>query len=123
MFQYEARVLRIVDGDTLWLDLDLGFKIRHEVDVRLAGVNTPETVNYTAQGIDDPAARFVAERVPPGSVCIVDITRREKYGRWLARVLFVPGEVDRVKILQAPRVLNDELIAAGLAKAYNGGRR
>lgn len=115
--------MRIIDGDTLWLDLDLGFKIRHEVDVRLAGVNTPETVNYTAQGIEDKAARFVAERIPPGSICVVDITRREKYGRWLARILFLPGETDRAKILAGGRVLNDELIVAGLAVAYSGGRR
>lgn len=123
MFQYEARIIRVVDGDTLWLDVDLGFRVHLQIDVRLAGINTPDTLNYGATGINDPARDYVAEAVPVGSICVVEITKPEKYGRWLARVLFQPGEVNRSNILANPRVLNDELVRKGLAKKYSGGRK
>jgi len=42
-FIYNAEVLRVVDGDTFELKIDLGFKIVHENTFRLYGVNTPET--------------------------------------------------------------------------------
>jgi len=123
MFQYEAKVMRWVDGDTAWLDVDLGFKIHLMVDVRLAHINTPETVNYGATGIIDPAAVYVARVCPIGSTCVVEISKAEKYGRWLAMIYYLPGEMDRFKILQDPHVLNDELVREGLAKKYEGGKK
>jgi len=123
MFQYEARIIRIKDGDTLTVDVDLGFHIHHEIDVRLARIDTPEIVNYGLNGVQDPAAAYVMQCCPPGSVCIVNISRAEKYGRWLAEILFQPGVTDRWKILESPRVLNDELVRGGFAKLYDGGKK
>lgn len=123
MFQYEAKIIRIKDGDTLTLDVDLGFHIRHEIDVRLARIDTPEIVNYGPAGIVDPAKSFVEQCCPPGSTCVVNISRAEKYGRWLAEIYFAIGETDRNKILQNPRVLNDELVRGGFAKPYSGGKK
>jgi len=123
MFEYEAKMLRIVDGDTYWLDLDLGFRIRTQIEVRMAHINTPETVNYTAKGIVDPAAVYVAQCVPPGAVCVVQISRAEKYGRWLATILYQPGALKRDDILRNPRVLNDELVQKGFAVHYEGGKK
>ncbi len=123
MFQYEATIKRVIDGDTLLLDVDLGFHVRIETTVRLARVNTPDLVNYGLNGIEDKAAAYVIQHCPPGSVCVVNISRAEKYGRWLADLLFQPGETDRKKILENPRVLNDELVRNGLAVAYSGGKK
>lgn len=123
MFQYEAKIIMIKDGDTLKLDIDLGFNV-HVIEVaRLARIDTPESVNYGAKGIDDPAKNYIMENCPPGSVCVVNISRQEKYGRWLADVYFQPGETNRVNILKNPRVLNDELVREGLAVAYDGGKK
>lgn len=118
MFQYSAKVMRVVDGDTLWLDIDLGFYTHRETDIRLAGINTPERVEYRAQGIVDPAKAYVESNVPPGSSVVVDITTRDKYGRWLGVIRFLPGSTVREDILQNGRVLNHELLAQGLAKPY-----
>jgi len=123
MFQYAAKILRIVDGDTLSLDIDLGFYVRTVQTVRLAGIDTPETVKFRVGGIVDPAAQYVARMTPIGSACVVEISRAEKYGRWLARILYLPGETDRAEILRQPRVLNDELVREGLAKNYSGGKK
>lgn len=120
MFQYEARVLRIVDGDTLWLDVDLGFKVRMQTDVRLAHVNAPEVVNYTLDGITNPAIVYLNQCVPVGSVCIVDILRAEKYGRWLGVTRYLKGSTSRDEILRKRSNLNDELVNKGFAKIYKG---
>lgn len=118
MFQYEAVVLRIVDGDTLWLNLDLGFKVHVEIDVRLAHINAPELVHWTESGLSDPAITYVTECVPPGSTCVVDISKADKYGRWLGVVRFLPGVTDRYEIIRSGRVLNDELKEKGFAVSY-----
>ena len=41
-YRYRAKLVRVVDGDTIDLDIDLGFYIRITERVRLEGVNTPE---------------------------------------------------------------------------------
>lgn len=123
MFQYKATILNIIDGDTLKLNIDLGFHVFIETTVRLARINTPEIVGFTAKGIDDPAKRFIMQNLPVGSVCVAEITRTEKYGRWLADIFFQTGKTDQKKILEAPRNLNNELVRNGFAKPYDGGRK
>ena len=41
-YQYRAKVVRVVDGDTVILSVDLGFRVQHEISVRLARINAPE---------------------------------------------------------------------------------
>ena len=42
-FWYGATLLKVIDGDTIELMIDLGFNIHHKIRVRLYGVNTPES--------------------------------------------------------------------------------
>ena len=123
MFKYLARIIYVMDGDTLKLDIDLGFRVHILETVRLARINAPDTVNFGAQGINDPAKNYILDKCPIGSMCLAQITRPDKYGRWLAEIFFQPGENDPVKILQNPRVLNDELVRNGFAKLYSGGKK
>ncbi len=118
MFQYSARVLRVVDGDTLRLDLDLGFKVHIEEIVRLARINAPENAEWTAKGLQDPARNYIEQNTPPGSSVVADISKPDKYGRWLADIRFLPGSSVREDILQNGRVLNDELVQHGFAMPY-----
>lgn len=123
MFQYEAEVLRVVDGDTMVLLIDLGFHVHAEATVRLARINTPEAVTGKGGTIQDPAKAFVMERCMPGSTVVVSISRQEKYGRWLADVFYKVGSRDRYEILRESKILNDELVSAGLATFYSGGKK
>ena len=43
MYEYNCKVKRVVDGDTMDVILDLGFDVHHAVRVRLAGIDTPES--------------------------------------------------------------------------------
>jgi micrococcal nuclease len=96
-----VKIARVVDGDTLVL---AGSKER----VRLIGADTPETVkpNFPVQPWGPEASAFTKKFVSGGKVRLeFDVERRDKYGRMLAYIWV--GE----------RMLNEELIRAGLARA------
>ena len=42
-YTFNAKLIRVVDGDTVWAHVDLGFDIWKKVNVRLHGIDTPET--------------------------------------------------------------------------------
>jgi endonuclease YncB( thermonuclease family) len=114
MFQYKARVERIVDGDTLWIDVDLGFFLRQKMHLRLWRVNTPEIRG--AERVEGLRAKqYVTDTLPPGSTVVVKTYKIEKYGRFLADVYYLPGCEDSDEILTQGIHLNQELLDKGLA--------
>jgi len=117
MFQYQATVVRIVDGDTAYLDVDLGFFIRMTINVRSYGINTPEIRGPSrAAGLKSKA--YVEQAIPVGSTVVVQTYKAEKYGRYLADIRYLPGSTDRDEIQAKGRLLNKELVAKGLAVEY-----
>ena len=110
-YTYGAKVVRWVDGDTVWLDVDLGFRMTGELDMRLLDVNTPER----GQPGYDEAKTFVSELAPAGSeVVIATYKNPDKYGRWLVQVFTKDDVVVSV---------NQKLLTRDLAVAYSGGKR
>ena len=59
-YEYRARVRRVIDGDTLDMDIDLGFEVVLASRVRLLGINTPEVVGVNKAG-GLAATEFVRE--------------------------------------------------------------
>lgn len=108
MYEYRARVLRVIDGDTLEAEIDLGFRVFLRGTLRLAGINAPEV-----HGPERPrglaATRHLEELLKQftpadGSVLIrTEKDRTEKYGRYLA--VLVAGDVN----------VNERLVADGSA--------
>lgn len=95
------RVERVVDGDTIVL-------VDRKEHVRLIGANTPETVkrNWPVEPWGPEASAFTKQFLSGGEVRLeFDGDRRDKYGRMLALVWV------------GDRMLNEELIRAGLAQA------
>lgn len=62
LYNYSLKVLRIVDGDTLYGEVDLGFNIRVREYVRLWDINAPETYGVKAK-IEGPAGKLAIEYV------------------------------------------------------------
>ena len=110
--QYKAKVRRVVDGDTLDLDIDLGFRITLRERVRLMGIDTPETrtrdLVEKANGLK--SKEFVIGFVADGSVFI--------------RVHGI-GKIGRpfVNLDKNDICLNERLVQMGLAVPYFGGKR
>jgi micrococcal nuclease len=98
----EARVVRVVDGDTI----EVRFGGRRE-DVRYIGVDTPETVKPGApvQCFGPEASRFEHRLVEGRRVRLVfGVERRDAYGRLLAYAYL------------GQRFVNAELARRGLAR-------
>ena len=57
-FVRKAKIIKVVDGDTLRLSIDLGFTARITHDIRLAGLNTPEPYGWSSR-----AGKYVTSRV------------------------------------------------------------
>lgn len=110
MWEYRAIVVRVVDADTLDLDVDLGFGIHKKDRFRLARIDAWETRGLEREkGL---AAKAFAEAFcPVGSeVRVVTKPEQGKYGRYIAEIYReVDGEL---------RNLGDLLLEAGHAERY-----
>ena len=116
MYEYRVKkVLKVVDGDTIDVDIDLGFDISFTSRVRLAGIDTPESrtsdkdEKVLGLEVKDRLKHLVAD-----AKTIVIRTEKpdssEKYGRILGW-LFLDG---------AEKSVNEALVADGFAWDYMG---
>lgn len=110
-YYYNATVVRWIDGDSVWLDVDLGFRMSTTNDFRLIGIDTPER----GQPNHAEATALANKLAPAGSqVCITTYRDPDKYGRWLVAITeHGPNPVS----------INSQLVQAGLAKPYFGGKK
>lgn len=111
MYTYDATLIRVVDGDTIDLLIDLGLDEQRKIRIRLEGLNCPE---HNEPGGPEATA-FTTEWFAKNGPQVIVKTRKdetEKYGRYLADVFAVGGSS-----------LNLELVKSGHAVAYFGGMR
>ncbi len=115
MYTYKATVSRVVDGDTIYVDVDLGFFLRQMMKVRLRGVNTPEI-----RGKERPeglkAKQFVIDSLADCPVVVIKTDKIGKYGRYVADVWFLPGSDDAGEILAKGKNLTELLLRKKLGK-------
>lgn len=106
MYQYKATLSRVIDGDTVVMDVDLGFYIvMHDIHFRLWGINCPEKNEYEGwKAATDFTANFFKEY----PTTIVSVRGQDKYGRWLAEFPDPSGA----------GTLNMQLTKMGLAVPY-----
>lgn len=123
MYTYRCKILRVVDGDTVDIDIDLGFNVwLHRERVRIAGIDAPEsrTRDRVEKLFGMAAKERVRELMPVGST--VTLTCKEydstgKFGRIIADFeVYSP-------VQDAWTSLANTLIAEGHAVAYNGGSK
>ncbi|WP_163707655.1 thermonuclease family protein [Mangrovibacterium lignilyticum] len=130
MYQYQAEIVKVVDGDTYEIDIDLGLSVWVRKErIRLYGVNTPEVygVRHDSEEyqLGKAASDFVKSIMKKGNLAIVETLKdsKGKYGRYLA-VLYVrmtPEVLDGLSNIRAVGdfyCVNDVLIEKGLAEPY-----
>lgn len=106
-------VLKVVDGDTVDIIIDLGFSISLRQRVRIKGINSPETrTNNVEEKIKGMGAKVFAEQwFAQSGVLTVKTYKDEKYGRLL-------GEFFR-----GTENYSETAISQGFAVSYDGGSR
>lgn len=117
LYCYRATVLRVVDGDTIDVLLDLGFGVSLKERIRFYGVNAPESRTRDADEkvLGLAAMDFVIQWVEryAGEIIIrTTIDKRGKFGRILGEIINSDGDC-----------LNDEMLEKGHAVEYFGGKR
>ena len=97
MYTYKAKVGRVIDGDTVVLEIDLGFKIFHVMSCRLLGVNAPEL-----NAKDDPTkaaavkcTEYLMSLLPVGKIVTIESKKLDKYGRALVWMNGVNDEMNK----------------------------
>jgi endonuclease YncB( thermonuclease family) len=89
LFTYEAKVEKVVDGDTFKVRFDQGFGFERTETLRLRGLDCPEL--STKQGA--AAKIFVQSYIKEAAQIIVRSSRDDKYGRYLADI-YLPSRED-----------------------------
>ena len=102
MYTYNIEVLRVIDGDTIDANIDLGFDVKIKKRVRFMGINTPESRTRDLE----EKKRGLAISHGVG-----------KFGRCLGEIDFCCPDSLTMKNL------NNTLIEEGHAVEYHGGKR
>lgn len=108
---HPALVGRWVDGDTVYLDVDLDYRIGGTLDFRLYGIDAAEHTTLAGKA----AIVLVNQLAPVGSPVVVVSYKtgdEDSFGRWLAEIFTPAGES-----------INQRLIKEGMAVPYFGGTK
>jgi micrococcal nuclease len=109
------QILKVVDGDTIDADIDLGFDISLSKRIRLAGVDTPESrttdVNEKKYGLE--SKEWLKHKVENAKNILIKTElpdSTEKYGRIIGHLYINDQESS----------LNDQMVVEGYAWTYKG---
>ena len=86
MYQYKAKLIRCVDGDTADLDVDLGFHLTARIRGRLIGVNTPERGRPDYKKATVMLENLIATQSDEEGYFTISTGKTGKYGRWLVDI-------------------------------------
>ena len=125
MYEYNAVVDRVVDGDTIDCTIDLGFHTLKKIRVRMEGINTPESrtrdLEEKERGLA-AKARLQEILLYNDNRCVLKVSGLGKYGRALATVFvenLSPVATEGITLVN----VNNQLITEGHAVEYHGGKR
>lgn len=116
MYTYRVKKLvGVVDGDTIDVDIDLGFNVSYSQRVRLAGIDTPEsrTKDKFEKTLGLEAKEYVKSKLKDSTDIVIRTElpdSSEKYGRILGWI-YVNGE---------SKSINEQMIEDGYAWTYMG---
>jgi len=112
------KVIKVVDGDTIDADIDLGFNISLTKRVRLSGVDTPEsrTTDLKEKKLGFESKEWLKHKLEFAKDVLIKTElpdSTEKYGRILGNLYVNNEELS----------LNQQMIDEGYALAYDGGTK
>ena len=115
MYEYNINeVLKIVDGDTVDILIDVGFDMLRKERVRLNRIDTPESSSkdITEKQLGLEAKEYLTNWFKKNKKLRIKTTKDDKYGRILGDIFNESGDC-----------INDLLIEKGYAWSYDGGTK
>lgn len=112
IYNYKAKLKRVVDGDTIVVGLDLGLRIViDDFKIRFARINAPEM-----RSGGKVAKEFLIEYLEEKEIVVVTLNdKKDKYGRYLCEIFVKDGE-EWINV-------NDKMVETGNAKWYGVTRQ
>jgi micrococcal nuclease len=116
MFEYYVKkVTKVVDGDTIDVEIDLGFDISFSSRVRLAGIDTPEsrTTDKMEKALGLEAKAYLKNQIESAKTVVIKTEKMdssEKYGRILGWLFLDGSNIS----------MNEKMIEDGHAWGYLG---
>ena len=120
MYTYKCKVTKIIDGDTIDVDIHLGFDVvLTKQRIRLMGIDTPEsrTRNLEEKARGLLSKQYMIDKCPVGSKITLKSLDRGKFGRILGEIW--EADVDSTTV----EPLNKRMITDGFAVEYYGGSK
>lgn len=119
MYEYKCKLRRVIDGDTIDIDIDLGFKtVLSNERLRLAGIDAPEsrTRDLREKELGLKAKARLKELLPKNFVIRTTKDEKGKFGRILAMPIVDHSQLGMINVCE-------QLIEEGHARAYTGGKK
>ena len=113
-YTYKAYVLEVIDGDTIWADIDLGFNTWTTQKLRLKGINTADFETPEGKAARD----LIRNRLKGCKFIAIRTYWRDKFTRYLADI-FYDKKIDKFEsLVRGGKFINQEVLYAGLANRY-----
>lgn len=109
-----ATLLEVIDGDTVRLDVDLGYFVHEHVPHRLFGINAPEKNTVAGKA----AVAFMRDLLPVGSKVIVRSTKAKQDG--IASDKYGGRFLAHLYVAQSGLYVNQHLVDSGFAFTWDG---
>jgi micrococcal nuclease len=105
-YLYNGFCTKVVDGDTIDVNVDLGFTVFVKIRLRLRGINTMEMSDKdpTIRARAVAAKQFLEDRVLNENV-VIESFKADKYGRWLADVFVSDTSINNLLLEEGHAVV------------------
>jgi len=120
MYEYKIKdLVKVVDGDTIDVVIDLGFDVFTKKRIRVFGINTPETRtrDKKEKQLGIKAKERVKDLLENSNEIKIKSHGKGKFGRIIAEILFAKNKKSKFQNL------SEILVSEGHAKEYFGGKR
>ena len=113
MYEYNAKLSKVIDGDTIDADIDLGFQTYIKQRIKLYGVDTPQSRSKVTTEKEEgiKAKNKLIELLPRDFKVRTVLNKRGKFGRVLGHVYTVDPDGKEVNI-------NETMVKEGYATKY-----
>jgi micrococcal nuclease len=117
MYTYKAKLIRIIDGDTVDAEIDLGFGVFVKQRIRLYGIATPDAHSADAETKQQSASakQRLTEIMTREFKVLTILNKRGKLGRTLGMIYVLDENNEQICV-------NDQMVADGHAVAYSTGK-
>jgi len=117
MYEYGINLRRVIDGDTIVADIDLGFGVwLKDKHIRVAGVDCPEVKTAEGLAAREFTTQWMTQEAPDKYLVNVKTHKADKYGRIL-------GSIGRTIHKTQCTYLLDALLLNQHGKPYDGGKK